>query len=162
VGTDTDDEDDPFAPTVAVGYSVITDDGDRAAPVTYDDGRIGWRPIPEPATLWARFTPDDVKLFCVTLAATGVANVGTVMVVAFAVIYDRYHSHDHGALSHPTALSGALLLVMGIAGFAGYRFVLRRTQPGLWYTVLTYVVTAYAVAIGLALLVLLGFAAGLK
>jgi hypothetical protein len=122
-----------------VGYSEVLLVGGvravRGAPVTYDDGSIGWRPVPEPATskpvkFWARFTPDDAKLFWVTLAGTGLANVVTVLVVALAVVFVRHAAVARGGQLSDGSVIHYVVVLATDAPLLAFGLWLRRRAPG--------------------------------
>jgi hypothetical protein len=112
-------------------------------------------------SFWDSFNQADVKLFVVTFAGTLAANIVTVLVVAFAVIADRTSNRPVDtpitiALTAPVVFVGFLAMTAGDRLLRRQRKIARRRKVFLWILVLTWPIVLTAV------LVLLGWAAGIK
>ena len=114
--------------------------------------------------LLASFTQADLKLFLVTFAGTVAANVGTVMIVAVAVIVTRPPIGVRpGAGAVLTDLCGAAIGLMtigiGVAALRRWRSSYKTSRPEVVMLVLAAVMGLGTLAF---LLALLGYAVGVK
>jgi hypothetical protein len=117
-------------------------------------------------SFWATFTRADMRLFLVTFAGTVTANIVTVMVVALALIASRPPSGQQGANAGGVVIL-VIFSVLGLASVIVSVAALRRNRSKHTMDLTTKVIlAALAVSLGvlalLSLLILLGWAAGVK
>jgi hypothetical protein len=117
-------------------------------------------------SFWASFSQADLRLFLVTFAGTVAANMVTVMVVALALIASRPPRGKQGANAGGVVIL-VIFSVLGLASVIVSVAALRRNRSKHTMDLTTKVILAtLAVSLGvlavLSLLILLGWAAGVK
>jgi ABC-type glycerol-3-phosphate transport system permease component len=162
VATATDDEDQDAGTEEADGRTVSSDL--LRATVTYDDGSTGHRPVAQQRFL-DLLTRDDVKLFCVTFAATVAGTIVTAMIAGAAVALDRSKF-----VGRPNFLAILLLSWPAFWGIVAVVVVVRESrhkhnednEDTLRRSHRRLLVLLVALGTAFLLLVLLGYAAGVK
>jgi threonine/homoserine/homoserine lactone efflux protein len=122
---------------------------------------------PKKPSFWAGFTPVDIRNFAITIAGTVIGGILLVMVGALAVIATRwFHDEGSGWFSHkgPPSVSAGLEQLAVLLAVALLVMVLstRSIRRGNARTIDFAALGASIVFAVLAVLVLLGLAAGIK
>ena len=110
-------------------------------------------------SFWASFNRADAKLLLVTFAGTVAANAVTVMVVAIALISARPAFAGRPGIG--TVLIYLYFVIIGALG-VGTTLSLSRRAHRRWRVALVAVAVVGGLAVFDALLILLGYAVGVK